>query len=270
MDSYQSWSVVYGEQPSASKWGILGTNDARFDEITTYGWIDPGETWTYASADAPTYTFIISGDKTSKYCAGDRIKLTQTTVKYFIITKVAYSSPNTTITCYGGTDYVLANATITSNYYSKAKSPVGFPLDPDKWTVKTADSTNVSQASPTADVWYNLGSISIDIPIGVWNVEYEVNHEAVDASVTAVGELLSTLSTANNSESDGEMTVSSYLGGASGTLILWQSAYRRKIINLASKATYYLNCKITSTGVSTIYHRGDRGTTIIRAVCAYL
>jgi hypothetical protein len=29
--AYQSWSVVFGEQPSASKWGILGTNDATFD-----------------------------------------------------------------------------------------------------------------------------------------------------------------------------------------------------------------------------------------------
>lgn len=28
--SYQSWSVVFGEQPSAAKWNILGTNDASF------------------------------------------------------------------------------------------------------------------------------------------------------------------------------------------------------------------------------------------------
>lgn len=29
--SYASWSVVFGEQPSASKWNILGTNDAFFN-----------------------------------------------------------------------------------------------------------------------------------------------------------------------------------------------------------------------------------------------
>lgn len=29
--AYASWSVVAGEQPSAAKWGILGTNDAYFD-----------------------------------------------------------------------------------------------------------------------------------------------------------------------------------------------------------------------------------------------
>lgn len=28
--AYTSWSVVFGEQPSAAKWNILGTNDAHF------------------------------------------------------------------------------------------------------------------------------------------------------------------------------------------------------------------------------------------------
>lgn len=28
--AYTAWSVVFGEQPSAAKWNILGTNDAHF------------------------------------------------------------------------------------------------------------------------------------------------------------------------------------------------------------------------------------------------
>jgi hypothetical protein len=35
--SYQVWSVVFGEQPSASKWNILGTNDAGFNDGTAIG-----------------------------------------------------------------------------------------------------------------------------------------------------------------------------------------------------------------------------------------
>ncbi len=31
---YQSWSVVFGEQPTAAKWNILGTNDASFNNGT--------------------------------------------------------------------------------------------------------------------------------------------------------------------------------------------------------------------------------------------
>lgn len=35
--AYQSWSVVFGEQPSAAKWNILGTNDASFNDGTGIG-----------------------------------------------------------------------------------------------------------------------------------------------------------------------------------------------------------------------------------------
>ncbi len=88
------------------------------------GWTAAGETWTYAS---PT-TFTISGDKTSKYQKGDKIKLTNDgSVKYFYIIGVSYSDPNTTVTVTGGSDYSLANAAITSPYYSKIENPQGFP-----------------------------------------------------------------------------------------------------------------------------------------------
>lgn len=34
--AYTFWSVVFGEQPSASKWNILGTNDAGFRDGTNF------------------------------------------------------------------------------------------------------------------------------------------------------------------------------------------------------------------------------------------
>lgn len=33
---YASWSVVFGEQPSAAKWNILGTNDAEFNSMIVH------------------------------------------------------------------------------------------------------------------------------------------------------------------------------------------------------------------------------------------
>lgn len=35
--AYASWSVTFGEQPSAAKWNILGTNDASFNDGTGIG-----------------------------------------------------------------------------------------------------------------------------------------------------------------------------------------------------------------------------------------
>jgi hypothetical protein len=94
------------------------------------GWAPAIETWEYASSTS----FSISGDKRDKYQKGDKIRLKQGgDWKYFYITGVSYSAPNTTITITGGSDYTLANAAITDNYYSKAENPQGFP-DWFNWT----------------------------------------------------------------------------------------------------------------------------------------
>jgi len=87
------------------------------------GWVPADETWTYASAT----TFTISGDVTDIYQAGMKIKLTQTTEKYFYVVGVSFSDPNTTISITAGDDYTLANAAITAPYWSRAQNPVGFP-----------------------------------------------------------------------------------------------------------------------------------------------
>jgi hypothetical protein len=235
------------------------------------GWIPSGETWTYASADDPTFTFTISGDKTAKYSAGMRIKLTQTTAKYFIITKVAYSSPDTTITVYGGTDYDLANAAITSPYYSIHKAPALFPLDPTIWTVATTDTSLRTGDTPTQNTWYNLTACSINIPIGCWNVYYRAGLQAADNSLTSNVTQV-TLSTANNSESSSLWTSGNYLAATGATTAsLLTSCSKDGVINITTKATYYLNVRTTASGQDAIYLNNDAGgALVIRAVCAYL
>jgi len=237
------------------------------------GWIDANETWTYASADDPTYTFTISGDKTGKYSAGMRIKLTQTTAKYFIITAVSYSSPNTTVTVYGGTDYDLANAKITSPYYSMVKAPHGFPLNPAKWTETTSSTSDLLQSNPTPGSWYNLSGMSLSVPIGCWNVRYFLNAQTWDNDGLSNSSIITTLSTANNTESDistsvytalsAEHTPENYIGFVRGI-------HMNKLLSITTKATYYLNIKTDTTDQDQIRIRGDCGTTVIEAVCAYL
>lgn len=127
------------------------------------GWIPAEETWTYASAT----TFTISGDKTGKYQKEDKVKLTQTTDKYFRITNISYSSPNTTVTVDGFGIYTLANATITSPYYSKMDNPQGFPLkEVLLFSGTPAASVTLSETSNNFDIleiWYegnNVGGIA--------------------------------------------------------------------------------------------------------------
>jgi hypothetical protein len=75
--AYASWSVTFGEQPSASKWNILGTNDASFNDGTgiAVSAITPeklltgtGTSWAWTSW-TPTFTNLTvgSGTHASKY-----------------------------------------------------------------------------------------------------------------------------------------------------------------------------------------------------------
>lgn len=111
-------TITLGEtlaSPEISEATFSGTTTG----INVDGWEPAGEAWAYASAT----TITVPTDATTKYAVGDKIKLTQTTVKYFVVTGVTA----TVLTITGGTTYTLANAAITSPYFSHKASPVGFP-----------------------------------------------------------------------------------------------------------------------------------------------
>ncbi len=231
------------------------------------GWIPAEQTWTYASADDPTFTFTVAADVTTKYSAGMKIKLTQGTVKYFIITAVStFSGGNTTITVYGGTDYDLANAAITLPYYSMVRSPLGFPMSPVKWSVVFTDTGNRSQASPSINVWYNISPLSTTIPIGVWDVYYKAD-VANDRAAAAYCVSYCTLSTANNSESDSNFTSQGF-----STPVNAHSCTHsvRNFLALSSKTVYYLNVKTDQSSTAYLWVYGGFAKTVITATCAYL
>ena len=83
------------------------------------GWQTVTDSWTYASAT----TINVPSGAASLYQKGDKIKMTNSGVKYFVVTVVA----DTLLTVVGGSDYTVANAAITSPYYSHTDNPLGFP-----------------------------------------------------------------------------------------------------------------------------------------------
>jgi hypothetical protein len=204
-------------------------------------------------------------DATAKYSVGMRVKLTQTTVKYFIITAIAATS----MTVWGGTDYTLANAAISANYYSPHKAPLGFPLSPLKWSIETHDTTGGSQASPTQNQWYNLGTVSIALHIGAWNVYYRT-YAAIDKNSTTSLSIAVTLSTANNTEADTDFTSTLLNGGGTENMTIYATLTAEKTLLMAAKTSYYLNYKTGQATVGNIYNLGSSTPTIVRAVCAYL
>lgn len=239
------------------------------------GWITETRTWTYASGTGTNVgTFTVAGvDLTAVYNVGDRVKFTQTTVKYGIITKVAFST-DTTVTIYMGTDYTIANAAITSPAYSHDRSPVGFPMDPSKWTVSASTSSDTTKTSPTISTWYGdtgltSTGLSITIPIGVWDVRWEAIGFATKSSATAIDVNIS-LSTSASSETDTDFTGFAQIQAATGTLSIRPTLTRRKTLALAASTTYYLIAKTEQSSVTTVGMSGAHTPTIIKAICAYL
>jgi hypothetical protein len=251
-----NWKMVYYEQGAANGGA---------------GWNVLDKAIVYASADDPTFTCTCVGvDLTGVLSVGMRLRVSQSTggTKYFIITAIAFST-DTTLTLYGGTDYNLENEAINNPYYSVAKAPLGFPLSPDVWSFTLTDTTAREQSSPTANVWYNNGSLSINIPIGAWEVSVSVNIMGIINGVNP--DVRSTLSAANNSETDpGFTAVCISIGATAVDHRAWLNVFVSKPLILTSKTTYYLNIKTGSTSMIKIGFRNDIAPLYIRARCAYL
>jgi hypothetical protein len=100
--------------------GTAGNPSVAFDGDIRAGWFPIASlgTMTYSSATVIT----TSVDFRSYISPGDKLKLTNSTVKYFYVTALTSS----TMTVTGGSDYSLTNTTITG-YYSHADNPVDFP-----------------------------------------------------------------------------------------------------------------------------------------------
>jgi len=91
--------------------------------LSSDGWTADSHTYVYVSASS----FKVTGvDLTSVFRVGTKIKFTQTTDKYFVVTSSSFST-DTTVNIAVNTDYTIANAAITAPYYSYQEAPQGYP-----------------------------------------------------------------------------------------------------------------------------------------------
>ena len=229
------------------------------------GWNDISTlaTFAYTSADAPTFVMGTSTNLTGVLSVGMKIKLTQTTAKYFFITAIDAS----TITMYGGTDYILENATITNPSYSTEKAPYGFPLDPDKWSIELLVEVRDSQASPAANTWYNVGNRSLTVPIGLWKLGYNCNGYAT-VTGNAYRTSITTLSTTTNSDTHPQFKKAAYAYLAANSASLPRSV--ENYVSLAEKTVFYLLVSTDQSGVLSLAIDGGFSSTKIKCTIAYL
>lgn len=239
------------------------------------GWISDSNTWSFLSADSPSFVVSVNSNVTGTIGVGMKTQLGHLSqTKNFFVTNISVTGSTSYLNLYGGTDYSLTTGSITNPKYSMEKSPFGFSIDPAKWTVETSTTSECSKTNPTASVWYGGSELSatgpsLSIPIGAWRVEYFVN--AYGADNAAPLNCFVTLSTANNTESDIDFTsfLAVFLPSASASNTVYAPTTKAKFLNLNSKTTYYANV-MTSNTQDSIGINGSIAKAFIRAICAYL
>lgn len=108
--------------------------------------------------------------------------------KYALVTAVgAYSAPNTPITIWGGTDYSLANATISNPYYATVSQPFGFPqkLQGNITLTTYSTTTFTTTAAPTETAVPSM-ALNLTVPAGGRNVRIVFYAPAISSSSAAL------------------------------------------------------------------------------------
>ena len=127
---------------------------------------------------------------------------------------------------------------------------VSLIADPDNsnWRVGPClgtllEFTSVSQTaigSPTSSTWYNPTGHSLSITPGIWNVSRAIEPYAADTNASI--QAYSTLSTANNSETDVLWSCRSYAApGASAAIGVSSAHYKTREIIVATTTVFYQN-----------------------------
>lgn len=163
MNIFLTGNVIIGGIP-----GSLTLNDQSVDGLLIGGWINDNANafvgqWTYVSAQQ----MRISGyDYTDRYTKGARVRLVNSTTKYFIVSSSSYSGGITTVTFVTNTTYVLTNTTISDIYYSYSISPSGWPgwfnyATTLAWTAGTAPSGTPTTNLAMFNIYGNTCQVSI-------------------------------------------------------------------------------------------------------------
>jgi len=177
--SYASYTTGTGALAGLVR-GLAGTTGVQHDNGQSVqsapsslyfgndmSWQTANQTWARASST----TITVPAGAASIYSVGDKIRFKQNagTYVYFYVVAVA----DTVLTLTGGTDYTVANETITANDYSKLTSPVGFPQSfafttvPSGWSGTPTQSCRFSLNGMVLHFEYSVSGTSNNVATSI-------------------------------------------------------------------------------------------------------
>lgn len=236
-------------------------------------WNKDKNPWAFHSIDDPTGVCAVASDATLYLSVGMRIKLENGgNVIYGIITKIEYSDPVTMVTFLheinpgsNQAQNLLQNSPIESAYFSSMRFPFGFSADFRRWALELVDSTQYPQASPVPLTYYNIGSLSLSIPIGLWDVRFG-GYVVINGSTQNRHTFHATLSAQNNAPTHEELTSRADLTMLANNQIGFPFEKNHSVF-LDAKTTFYVLVMSRTSGASNIFL--GQQPTIVRAVCSY-
>lgn len=188
-------------------------------------------------------------------------------IEYGIITKVAYSAPNTTLTVFTGTDYNIPNGSLSNLYYSAQRAPFGFPTSRNKWMVQSYLRATNTTAIGAFGTWFP-STYKLVVPTGSWEI---INQGSYNQANSSNG--LTQVSFRINSVSHGVLDTSTtyFFNGvvSSGGFIF--PINTRSELQTDSQETLTVEAWAGSGGGTvTAVVRGDVADASLTAVSAYL
>jgi hypothetical protein len=188
------------------------------------------------------------------------------TLDYGVVEVVAFSTNTTAVVQVPEGCTIPTSGGVSSIVYSSLAVPYGFPADKSKWVVAVMYRSELIQASPAANTWYNVGSVQLLIPTGAWRVQF---HTILWSNATnVIGNTALSYTAASGTAVTGRMTCVQY--NSAGTLMGLQQA--NDGISLSTPTTVYLNAALSNTAGSVEFYwsSNNAGGTYIEAECAYI
>ena len=120
-----------------------------------------------------TTTVLTAVDGNYYMSVGDKIKFTGTTdnsTYYGIITGVSINGTSLYYSIFFGQNVSsYAGGAPKNIYYSKQKSPTGFPTG---WYLEVSSTVFFGVPSATAGTFYSVDNLNLSLPVGMWNVDF--------------------------------------------------------------------------------------------------
>lgn len=219
MSNISTYSVTAANNNSASPNGFpegmaaAGVNNSAREVMAAIRrwyeeaeWVDLGNTPTYATST----TFTIAGNVTSTYHVRRRLRLTDSSTLYGVITASSYSAPNTTITVALDSGSLSGSLTAVAMAAQSAVNPSIPVLDED---TMTSNSALLPPSQQSAKAYIDS---AITTELGALYTDYSSSNIAIGSAVSLVTGTEKTITSISLAAGTWDVSINGgFTGGAS-------------------------------------------------------